>query len=124
MTDQQQQQQFVNIPLQQWIQKEADRVGGGVGEATVAAIGGIVGNSVGGGKGSQVAAVIGAVAGGLAGAAAEEGLTKSQGVELVIRLDKNNKTISLVQGHSPDRPFYIGDKVRLMTINGQTRVAR
>ena len=42
MTDQQQQQQFVNIPLQQWIQKEADRVGGGVGEATVAAIGGIV----------------------------------------------------------------------------------
>tara|TARA_B100000795_G_scaffold167878_1_gene126387 strand:+ start:329 stop:796 length:468 start_codon:yes stop_codon:yes gene_type:complete len=95
-----------------------------IGTIAGAAIGGIVGNSVGGGKGSQVAAVIGAVAGGLAGAAAEEGLTKSQGVELVIRLDKNNKTISLVQGHSPDRPFYIGDKVRLMTINGQTRVAR
>ena len=41
MTDQQQQQQFVKIPLQQWIQNEADRVGGRVGEATVTAIGGI-----------------------------------------------------------------------------------
>tara|TARA_B100000795_G_scaffold146172_1_gene109509 strand:+ start:317 stop:784 length:468 start_codon:yes stop_codon:yes gene_type:complete len=95
-----------------------------IGTLAGAAIGGIVGNSVGGGKGSQVAAVIGAVAGSLAGAAAEEELTKSQGVELVVRLDKNNKTISLVQGHNPERPFFVGDKVRLMTINGQTRIAR
>jgi outer membrane lipoprotein SlyB len=86
--------------------------------------GAAIGNSVGGGKGSQVAAVIGAVAGSLAGAAAEEGLTKSQGVELVIRLHNSNKIISLVQGHNPDRPFYTGDRVRLMTINGQIRVAR
>jgi|TARA_B110000902_G_scaffold155092_1_gene178001 outer membrane lipoprotein SlyB len=95
-----------------------------IGTLAGAAIGGIVGNSVGGGKGSQVAAVIGAVAGSLAGAAAEEGLTKSQGVELVIRLHNSNKIISLVQGHNPDRPFYTGDRVRLMTINGQIRVAR
>tara|TARA_B100000780_G_scaffold160258_1_gene112014 strand:- start:1605 stop:2072 length:468 start_codon:yes stop_codon:yes gene_type:complete len=95
-----------------------------IGTLAGAAIGGIVGNSVGGGKGANVAAVIGAVAGSLAGAAAEEGLTKSQGVELVVRLDKNNKMISLVQGHNPNRPFFVGDKVRLMTINGQTRIAR
>ena len=95
-----------------------------IGTLTGAAIGGLVGNSVGGGKGSQIAAAIGAVAGGLAGTAAEEGLTKSQGVELLIRLDNSNEIISLVQGHNPERPFYTGDRVRLMTINGQIRVAR
>lgn len=95
-----------------------------IGTVAGAAVGGIAGSSVGGGKGSQIAAVIGAVAGGLAGAAAEEGLTKSQGVELVIRLGNSNKIISLVQAHNPERPFYVGDRVRLMTINGQTRVAQ
>lgn len=95
-----------------------------IGTVAGAAVGGIAGSAVGGGKGSQVAAVIGAVVGGLAGAAAEEGITKSQGVELVIRLGASNKIISLVQAHTPDRPFYVGDRVRLMTVNGQTRVAQ
>ena len=95
-----------------------------IGTVAGAAVGGIAGSAVGGGKGSQVAAVIGAVVGGLVGSAAEEGLTKSQGVELVIRIGSTNKIISLVQGHNPDRPFYVGDRVRLMTINGQTRVAQ
>jgi len=95
-----------------------------IGTVAGAAVGGIAGSAIGHGKGSQVAAVIGAVAGGLAGAAAEEGITKSQGVELVIRLGNSNKIISLVQGHNPNRPFNVGDRVRLMTINGQTRVAQ
>ncbi len=95
-----------------------------IGTIAGAAVGGIAGSGVGGGKGAQVAAVIGAVAGGLAGAAAEEGITKSQGVELVIRMGDSNKIISLVQAHNPKRPFNIGDRVRLMTINGQTRVAQ
>jgi len=95
-----------------------------IGSIAGAAVGGIAGSSVGGGKGSQVAAVIGAVAGGLVGAAAEEGITKSQGVELVIRLGDSNKIISVVQGHDPSKPFYVGDRVRLMTINGKTRVSQ
>lgn len=95
-----------------------------IGTLAGAAVGGIAGSAVGGGKGAQVAAVIGAVVGGLVGSAAEEGLTKSQGVELVIRIGSSNKIISLVEGHNPERPFYVGDKVRLMTINGQTRVAQ
>lgn len=95
-----------------------------IGTATGAAIGGIAGSSIGDGKGAAVATVIGAVAGGLAGAAAEEGITKSQGVELVIRLGESNKIISVVQGHDPAKPFYVGDRVRLMTINGQTRVSQ
>lgn len=52
-------------------------IGGGAG----AIVGGVAGSAVGGGRGSIVAAVIGAVAGGLAGSAAEEGLTRTQGVE-------------------------------------------
>ncbi len=95
-----------------------------IGTATGAAIGGIAGSSVGDGKGAAIATVIGAVAGGLAGAAAEEGITKSQGVELVIRLGESNKIVSVVQAHNPAKPFYVGDRVRLMTVNGQTRVSQ
>jgi outer membrane lipoprotein SlyB len=95
-----------------------------IGSIAGAAIGGIAGSGVGGGKGSQVAAVIGAVAGGLAGAAAEEGLTKSQGEELIIRIANSNKVIAIVQAHNPSRVFSIGDRVRLMTVNGEVRVAQ
>jgi len=95
-----------------------------IGSAAGAIVGGIAGSSIGGGKGSAVAAVIGAVAGGLAGSAAEETLTNSQGVELVIRMDNSNKTLSLVQQHNPEKPFHIGDSVRLMTVNGETRVSQ
>lgn len=95
-----------------------------IGTAAGAAVGGIAGSSIGDGKGAAVAAVIGAVAGGLAGSAAEEGITQSQGEELVIRLSGSNEVISIVQAHNPDRPFHIGDRVRLMTVNGETRVSQ
>ena len=95
-----------------------------IGSVAGAAVGGIAGSAIGDGKGAQVAAVIGAIAGGLAGAAAEEGLTESQGEELIIRLANSNKIIAIVQAHNPERPFYVGDRVRLMTINGETRVAQ
>lgn len=95
-----------------------------VGTATGAAIGGIAGSGVGDGKGRAIATVVGAVAGGLAGSAVEEQVTKSQGVELIVRLDNSNKIIAIVQKHQPDRPFRIGDRVRLLTVNGETRVAQ
>ena len=95
-----------------------------IGTIAGAAVGGVAGSSVGGGKGAQVAAVIGAVAGGLAGAAAEEGLTKSQGVELVIRMNDSDKVISVVQGYEANNPLQIGDKVRILYVNGETRVAK
>ena len=55
-----------------------------VGTLGGAAIGGIAGSTVGQGKGSAIAAVIGAVAGGLAGSAAEEGMTRKQGIEITL----------------------------------------
>lgn len=95
-----------------------------VGTVAGAAVGGLAGSSIGDGTGAQIAAVIGAVAGGLAGAAAEEEITKSQGIELVIRMTETNEVISVVQAHDPATSFNIGDRVRLMSVNGQTRVSK
>lgn len=95
-----------------------------VGTVAGAAVGGIAGSSVGGGKGAAIATVVGAVAGGLAGSAAEESITKSQGIELVIRMRDSDRIISVVQRHDPAKPFNVGDRVRLMTVNGETRVAQ
>ncbi|MDC9725620.1 MAG: glycine zipper 2TM domain-containing protein [Gammaproteobacteria bacterium] len=95
-----------------------------IGSAAGAVVGGIAGSSVGDGKGAAVATVIGAVAGGLAGSAAEEAITQTQGIELVIRMNNTNKIISLVQQHNPEKPFHVGDRVRLMTVNGETRVSQ
>lgn len=95
-----------------------------IGTVAGGAVGGIAGSSIGDGKGAAIAAVVGAVAGGLAGSAIEEEATKTQGVELVVRLNKTNETIAVVQQHDPANPFHVGDRVRLMTVNGQTRVSR
>lgn len=93
-----------------------------VGAVAGGAVGGIAGSSVGGGKGSAVAAVIGAVAGGLLGAAAEEGLTRTQGVELTIREDDGSLR-AYVQAVEPNQIFRVGERVRILTVNGQSRVA-
>jgi outer membrane lipoprotein SlyB len=93
-----------------------------IGAATGAAVGGIAGSSVGGGKGSYVAAVIGAVAGGLLGAATEEGLTRTQGVEITVKED-DGPTRAYVQAVSEGEVFKVGDRVRITSVNGQTRVA-
>jgi outer membrane lipoprotein SlyB len=93
-------------------------IGGGAG----AIVGGVAGSSVGGGKGSVVAAVIGAVAGGLAGSAAEEGLTRTQGVEITVREDDGSMR-AYVQQVSENEIFRVGERVRIMSVNGTSRVA-
>jgi outer membrane lipoprotein SlyB len=94
-----------------------------IGAGAGAAVGGIAGSSVGGGKGAAVASVVGAVAGGVAGAAVEEQATKRQGVEITVRLD-DNQTIAVVQQVSPGVSFQVGDRVRVLTLNGTTRIAQ
>lgn len=93
-----------------------------VGAGAGAAIGGIAGSGVGGGRGSAVAAVIGAVAGGLAGAAAEEGMTRTQGVEITVRED-NGALRAYVQAVKPNEIFRVGDRVRITTVDGTSRVS-
>lgn len=90
-------------------------------EGTKTPIGGIGGSAIGSGRGAAVAAVAGAVAGGLLGAAAEEGLTRKEGVEITVRLD-NGELRAIVQ--EADEPFKPGDRVRLLSVNGQTRVGK
>jgi len=94
-----------------------------VGAGAGAAVGGIAGSSVGSGKGAAVASVLGAVAGGVAGAAVEEQTTKRQGVEITVRLD-NNQIIAVVQEVSPSVSYHVGDRVRVLTVNGTTRIAQ
>jgi outer membrane lipoprotein SlyB len=93
----------------------------GIGAIAGGAAGGIGGSAVGSGRGAAVAAVAGAVAGGLLGAAAEEGLTRREGVEVTVRLD-NGELRAIVQ--EADEPFKPGDRVRLLSVNGQTRVGK
>ena len=85
-------------------------------------VGGVAGSSVGGGKGSLVAAVIGAVAGGLLGAATEEGMTRTQAVEITVKED-NGPTRAYVQAVSEGEVFRVNDRVRIMMVNGNSRVA-
>lgn len=92
-----------------------------IGTIAGGAIGGIGGSAIGSGRGSAVAAVAGAVAGGLLGAAAEEGLTRQEGVEITVRLD-NGELRAIVQ--TADEPFKPGERVRLLSVNGQTRVSK
>ena len=86
-------------------------------------VGGVGGSAIGGGRGSIVTGVIGAVAGGLLGSAAEEGLTRTQGVEVTVREDDGSMR-AYVQAVDPNEVFRIGDRVRIMTVNGTSRVTR
>ena len=90
-----------------------------IGSAGGAVMGGIGGSTVGHGRGSTAGAVAGAVVGGIAGAAAEEGLTRREGAEITVRLD-NGDLRAIVQ--EADEVFKPGERVRLVSLRGQTRV--
>lgn len=94
----------------------------GIGGMTGAAVGGVAGSNVGGGKGQIVGTILGAVAGGIAGQAVEEGTTKKQAMELTVRLD-SGQTIAIVQEGDPAE-FRAGDRVRVLSGRGETRVSR
>ena len=91
----------------------------GIGTGAGAVVGGIAGSSTGEGKGSAIGSVLGAVAGGVVGAAAEEGFTREDGVEITIRLE-SGRLISVVQAGKEQ--FQPGDRVRILEVDGETRV--
>ena len=90
-----------------------------VGAGAGAVVGGVAGSTVGGGRGSVIAATVGAVLGGLGGAAAEEAVTRQKGVEITIKLD-SGRMIAITQ--AADEEFRIGDRVRVLSGGGTTRV--
>lgn len=91
-----------------------------VGTVAGGAVGGVAGSTIGHGRGSTIAAIVGAVAGGIAGAAAEEGITRKDGLEITVKLDGGG-LVAVVQ--EADEPFNAGDKVRLIESGGTTRVS-
>ena len=91
----------------------------GAGTFAGAAIGGVAGSNVGGGKGQIIGAILGAVAGGMAGSAIEDGVSKKTGLEITIKLD-NGQLIAVVQ--EADERFQPGEKVRVLSGSGATRV--
>lgn len=91
-----------------------------LGAGAGAVVGGVAGSTVGSGRGSVVGAAIGAVLGGLGGAAAEEAVTRREGVEITVRLD-SGKLLAVTQ--AADESFAVGDQVRVLTGGGTTRVS-
>ena len=93
-----------------------------IGSGAGAIVGGIAGSGIGSGKASKVMTVVGAVAGGMTGAAIEEGVTRTQGVEITVKMN-NGGSIAIVQTLTPNARFTVGDRVRVISSGQSTRVA-
>lgn len=93
----------------------------GVGTTTGAVLGGIAGSEVGKGRGSVAGAVAGAVVGGIIGQSVEKSANDRRGVEVTVKLD-SGKLIAVTQ--EADEAFRVGDRVRILSGQGTTRVSR
>ena len=91
-----------------------------IGAGAGAVVGGVAGSTVGGGRGSIVGATVGAVLGGLGGAATEEAVTRQKGLEITVKLD-SGRMIAVTQ--AADEQFRVGDRVRILSGGGATRVS-
>ncbi len=96
-----------------------DRGETGVGTTAGAIVGGVAGSTVGGGRGSAVGTVLGAVAGGLVGQSVERQNNQVRGLEITVRLE-NGQLRAITQ--EADEHFRPGDRVRLVSGRGGTRV--
>lgn len=82
-------------------------------------LGGGIGRSIGGGHSSGIGVSIGTVLGGWDGGAASEAVTHQAGYEITVRLD-TGRLIAVTQ--TANESFRTGDRVRVLTGNGVTRV--
>ena len=85
-------------------------------------VGGIAGSGVGDGRGQAIATIVGAAIGGVAGQAGEEKFTRKQGQEIAVKMD-SGQVLSVVQEVRDNSFFSAGDRVRLISLNGVTRVS-
>lgn len=93
----------------------------GVGSTAGAVVGGVAGSHVGGGKGQIIGGVLGAVVGGVGGAAVEEGTTRQMGVEITVKLD-GGRMVAITQAADEKETFTVGERVRILSGSGVTRV--
>ena len=95
---------------------------GGASKVAGAVVGGIAGSGLGGGKGKELTTVLGVIAGAVAGGAVEEQVTRADAWDITVRMDRG-RLISIVQERSEDDQFRVGDRVRILKIDGITRVS-
>ena len=90
-------------------------------------LGAIVGSNIGGDDDEttrEVGAVVGTAVGSVVGQNVGESLSRKAGVEIIIKLDTNDREISIVQEMPDDidYSFRAGDKVRIVRSGGKARV--
>ena len=90
-------------------------------------LGAIVGSNIGGEDDQttqEVGAVVGTAVGSVVGQEASERISRKEGLEIIVKLDSNEREISIVQELSidPDYAFSVGDEVRIVRSSGKSRV--
>ena len=87
-------------------------------------IGGAAGHVVTDSNTQVLTTAVGAVAGAMVGQAAEERMTRAQGLELTIKMDNNGETIVIVQEVKSVSDFAAGDHVKLVSGGGKLHVTK
>ena len=103
---------------------EGDRESGNIFGSILRAI---VGSNIGGEDDQttqEVGAVVGTAVGSVVGQEASERISRKEGLEIIEKLDSNEREISIVQELStdPDYAFSVGDEVRIVRSSGKSRV--
>ena len=94
----------------------------GTGTLAGAALGGVAGSTLGRGDRASVAgAVVGAVVGGIVGSNIEKSTNDKRGVEVTVKLE-GGKLVAITQ--EKDEEFRVGDRVRILSGQGETRVSK
>lgn len=84
--------------------------------------GGFLGNEIGSGSTANTAGAIGGAAVGAAlGSHLEQSIGSRQGIEITVKLD-NGRSVSVPQEVNPRESFNVGDRVRVLSNGGTTRV--
>lgn len=100
------------------IEKKSSGIGAIVGAITGAA----AGSKIGGGDGKKLGAVLGGIGGGVLGNEAEQSQNREAGLEIIVMFEDDQKTAAIVQSATDE--FIPGQKVRVVSLNGVTRVTR
>ncbi|MBV8626275.1 MAG: glycine zipper 2TM domain-containing protein [Paraburkholderia sp.] len=92
----------------------------GIGAIGGGALGAVAGSAIGGGRGSILTGIVGGLAGAVAGNAVENGVAMHDGVEITVQLD--NGDMRAITQAATGEIFRAGDRVRLLSSGGVTRV--
>ena len=90
-------------------------------------LGAIVGSNIGGEDDQttqEVGAVVGTAVGSVVGQEASERISRKEGLEIIVKLDSNEREVSIVQEipEDVDYSFRVGDKIRIVRSGGKARV--